>query len=370
MQQEIIQKAIELLEKSEHLTVFIPTDADLDCLAAAETLTAVLCEQNKQINFLSRPRTENMPHPSFFKKIAASAVPPREFIVSLDTTFSPVSQLKYERLENKIEVVFSPKTTPLKKEFVSFKEGRMMSDCILALGIGDLESLQDAERVNPEFFTENPIINFDFSEKNKNYGEANLIDVERCSLAEVLYDFLSIYYERPLPKELATLLLAGLAFKSGGFKESSAGPDAFVVASELLRLGADKDLAFFLAQRPLPLNLAQLLGRASIRTRAQESGNLIWSYLTHEDFEKTGRDSQDVSTTLEHLSQTLAPHQNLALLWQDPLEKTIQTFLTGNPKLMIAIEQKGLGDYQSRHLRLSTKFKSFKEAEEYLISLL
>ena len=149
--------------------------------------------------------------------------------------------------------------------------------------------------------------------------------------------------------------------KTAGFKNTFVNADNLLVASELLRLGADQDVARLIARDVHPLGLAQLAGRVSIRTRLEEDKNLLWSYVTAEDFEKTSRTPADLSYLINHLSGLITPAQNLVLLWQDPANKNIQVVLAGNPSRLAHFEKQGVRD---------KSFSSFKEAEDHLNSLL
>lgn len=370
MPQEDIQKAIELIEKSEHVVMVIPPHADLDCLAATEALSGAIIQNQKNIGFLSGPESSLVPHRNHLKNLSSAVFPPKEFIVTLDTTYAPVSQLRYDRAENKIDVVFSPKQTSLKKEFVTFKDGKIMGDCVVAIGVEDLDALPETDKAHPDFFTSTPIINLDVSVKNKNYGEVNLIDAERSSLSEIVYDFLSVYNSEPVSSETATLLLAGIFHKTGGLKNDYTNADNLLVSSELLRLGADRNTAQTLSKKNYPLSLAQLTGRSLIRSRAEEGEKIVWSYITAEDFEKTSRNPQDLNHVTSHLNAVLSQGQNLALLWQDPADRQVRITLSGDSRLVSIFRQKGWGDFKSIYLELDNNFSSFKEAEDYLNSRL
>ena len=87
-------KAIELIEKSEHIGVLIPKRADADCLASLEVLLRMLETRGKIVGFLESLEPGAPLASDFFPKIAATSVLPKEFIISLDTTTSPVSQLR------------------------------------------------------------------------------------------------------------------------------------------------------------------------------------------------------------------------------------------------------------------------------------
>ena len=197
-----IQKAIDLIEKSEHIALLLPGDPDVDALVSAEVLGRVFETAGKEVGVINTPGHIKQPPHQSLKKLATSSMLPKEFVVSLDTSNHPVSQLRYETEENRINVIFSPRTASLKEPLISFREGRILCDAVFAFGIPDIENVNHADLLGPAFFTETPIVNIDVSEKNKRYGEINLVNPEKASSAEIVYELAVTLKEEPLEQEL------------------------------------------------------------------------------------------------------------------------------------------------------------------------
>lgn len=371
------QKAIDLLEKSEHLAILFSPEQTLDSLAAAEVLTQILTLRHKNVGFLTtvEKREALVKQPHLFKKIIEAQQLLREFIISIDTLSSPVSQLRYEKEEQKIDVILSPQSSPFKKEAISFQKGKLQCDCIILLGIANPELLT-LNSVEPEFFINTPMLNIDFSTENQKYGEVNLLDEKKSSLSEIVYALISIFSPTALDADRATLLLAGIIDETRSFTAPSTNADALLTASELMRLNARNTEAQELCQDNLPLSLAQLCGRASVRSKIEDQTELdkdakvLWSFLTAEDYEKTGRATTDIPTVLENLQKTLPASRVLVLLSQQPEEKTISATLTGDPEILEKIRKQETAEFQSPHLLLANTFSTFREAEEYLAPLI
>jgi len=364
------QKAIDLIEKSEHIALLFPKEPTLDCLASLEVVARLLSEHEKQIGFLMPLTSDKALRSPLFKKITSSIPLPKEFIISLDTSTAPVSQLRYEKLENRIEVIFSPKSISLNPDFVSFKEGRLLCDSAIMLDIPDIDSLGETIDAPPEFFTETPLINIDNNSANKRYGEANLVNPQKSSLAEIVYEFTSVWQPQSLNRESATLLLAGIMDATEIFQGEDTNADNLLVSSELMRLGADLREARELVKEETPLNLLQLSGRASVRSKKDEIHKTLWSFLTAEDFEKTNTSPEDTPQVLAHLEKELPPQETKALLWQDTQEKTIHAILAGDRRTLETIQERQGGEFQSPYLLLSSVFSSFQEAENRISLLL
>lgn len=364
-----IQRAIELLEKSERIGIITAPEPDLDCLASAEVLAQTLETQGKQVGFLIPCEKALIPHPELFPKVVAGTSLPREFIVSLDISSSPISQLRYEKGDGRLDIIISPKASAVRKEHVSFDEGRVQCDCAFVLGMADIEKAV-ITGLDPEFLTETPLINIDISAGNKKYGEVNLVDEQKSSLGEMIYELITNWREAPAAKDAATLLLAGIVSRTHCFRSPQTSADALLAASELKRLGADHALALELAQGGTDLALTQLLGRASVRSKLDQERGILWSFLTPEDFEKTGRSVKDVPAALERLRQEFPPHRLLAFLWQEPVEKGVHTILAGDKGILERVASRAAGEFQSPNFKLSDVFPSFRDAEERVSALL
>lgn len=363
------QKAVELLEKSEHIAILLPSKPTPDSLAAAEVLTQILTSRQKDVGFLTPVKKEGLSRPELFPKIAEAKSLLREFVISIDTSSSPISQLRYEKGEQKVDVILSPKNSSLKKEAVSFKEGGLQCDCAILLGIANPELLT-IDSVEPEFFTDTPILNIDFSSENKKYGEVNLLNTEKSSLSEIVYALASALDPVPLDADKATLLLAGIIDGTRSFSAPSTSADTLLTASELMRLGAKHALAQEICKETLPLSLAQLLGRASVRSKIDEGAKIAWSFITADDYEKTGRSPTDIPAMLNNLQKTLPPSRVLVLLSQQPEDKMVSAILAGGQEVLEAVRGREPAEFQSPHLRLNNTFSTFREAEDYLSPLI
>lgn len=361
-------KAIELIEKSERIGMVLPRDPNIDTLASVEVFWRVLEERGKIVGLLGNEAKKSV-FPNLFKKVAAGSVLPKEFIVSLDTAQSPVGEMRYEKGDGRIDIVFSPKHLPIHPDTVSFREGRVRCDLLVAFGVQDLE--KDAADINtPELFTQTPIINIDRSGKNQNFGEVNLLAPNMSSLAEIVYELTAALTQAPLSSELATLLFGAMVAETDHFKTDATNAETFRIASELLRLGADRGTAKKLFENQQSLPLLQLYGRAAVRSRIEENSGMVWSFVTTEDFEKTGRTERDIPEVLEHIESSFPAHRIAALLWQNPEEKVIRAILAGNRGTLESIASRGEGAFQSPHLVLTATFEDFRAAETGVRALL
>ncbi len=365
-----IQKAIELIEKSEHIGIILAKEASLDSVASSEVLAKILQERGKKIGLLAGPPKEAFPRRDLFLMLHSSARLPKEFVVTVNTSLSPVSQLRYEKSEGRIDIVLSPKSSPMTKESLSFRDGKVLCDCAITIGVADIDSLADLSEVGPEFFTEVPVINIDVSDHNKQFGEVDLVDSAKGSISEIVYELFTALKGGPPENESPTLLLAGILSATNGFRSPTTTADSLLAASEFVRLGAKSKEAFLLLGESRSLGSLQLFGRAAVRSKVDAGQGVLWSFITAEDFEKTGTSRHDITRVLAELDTAFPPHRVAAALWQDPQEKTVRATLSGERSVLKEVQARGGGEFKSPHLELSISYASFREAEDAISALL
>ena len=363
------QKALEILEKSEHVAILLPPDPGIDCAAAAEALARALKENGKNVGFVPVERAQTIPLPEIFTHVLNSPGLIREFVVSLDTSASPVSQLRYEKHDDRIDVIFSPKSGPVRKEALTFRDGNAQCDCIAALGVPDIETSEAAGDIYPRLFSDAPIINIDIAPENRRYGEAQLVSTDKTSLSEIVSEMLQQRNGWAPAGESATILLAGIMATADSFASPFVSAGALHAAGALILSGASYGRARDIARHAHTLPAVQLSSRAAVRSKKDDMG-VLWSFLTAEDFEKTGRGSRDLHFVMRHLSSLMPPHKAHVLLWQDTGEKSVRALLRADAPALETVLARESGSFQSPHLALDARFSNFQDAEERVASLL
>lgn len=362
------QKAIELIEKSTHIGILLPKDAGVDQMVSAEVFSRILEKRGKKVGFLNAV-TGELVKTGTLQNIARGDLLPREFIISLDTSSSPISELRYEKDAERINVILSPLSSSFKEQAISYKEGKILCDAAILLGTGRLEDV-DNKNLAPDFFTTTPIIVIDKKTVDHLPGEINLTNPNKLSLAEISYEFLIALESRPLESGLATLLLAGIIEQTDSFGSRHTNADSLLASSELMRLDADYAEACRIARSEYALGMLQLFGRAAARTRIDNKHGILWSFLTAEDFDKTGRNKEDLTSVITHLNTQFSPRRLAILLSQEEAGSKTQALLSGNEIILEQIAKREQGAFHSPHFSLTASFPTFREAEEYINSII
>lgn len=364
------QKARDVLAGAEQVAILLPASPSLDALAAAEVLARTLAGQNKYVGLPGgKPVGVSLP-PEDFPHLTSPRPLIRERIVAIDTTHTPIGQLRYEKHDGEIEIVLSPKSGAISADAFSFRDGKIQCDALIAIAVPDIEAVPvEALGLTPQFFTETPIINIGNTEGHRDYGEVNLLAPEGAALSEIAAVCIKSIDDKALDADAATVLLAGIIHESRNFT----GPvriGTHLTAAELLEHGAGQARAAALAGADKPFSLLQLIARASVRSKETEGGRILWSFLTAEDFEKTGRTPQDATAVIEALPRFFPPHETSVLLWQSPGTREIRSLIVAPPAVLAALALREPGVLGNPVFALQAVFLNFLEAEERIAALL
>ena len=368
MEQEL-QKAKDLITKSEHIAILLPARPDTDCYTAAEALVRTVVARGKHAAFLPSIAADAAPAGSACVAVLNPTPLIREFIISIATDEVPVAQLRYEKHDDRIDIILSPRSSPIREDSFSFREGKIQCDCVIALAVPDIEAVPALAGIEHAFFTETPIIAIGNTPDQKSYGEINLLSTKGAPLSEIVYMLITEKSAAKPESATATILLAGIMAHTDGFR-ASAEASTHTSAAELLDLGAEHDRAAELAETHQPFALRQLVARAAVRSKQSDDGRVLWSFLTAEDFEKTGRAATDTAHVSFALTREFPRHEISVLLWQDPAMRRVHASLLGERSLLEAIAEREPSAFQSPTLVFTADFESFNAAEERLVSLL
>jgi hypothetical protein len=193
--------------------------------------------------------------------------------------------------------------------------------------------------------------------KDKNWAikkEVIFIIPNEKTISEKIFELMentNPYYnfkETSIPQ----LLFASLILETENFKKNIT-EGVLSLGHTLLSLGADKNKIDELIKKDLPLSYGQLMGRAMARTRINPAFKSYWTFLTKEDFEKTGIEKPDIKFLSQILRETfkLSPKQPLSvLLWQTTTE-------------VLSLVAKNSDINEEKKFKQFGPYKNFSEAE-------
>jgi nanoRNase/pAp phosphatase (c-di-AMP/oligoRNAs hydrolase) len=368
MEQEL-QKAREIIAKSDHIGLLLPAHPDADCYTAAEALVRTMEALGKHTGFLPGRSPDAARVQDACTHMLNPAPLVREFVIGIATAEVPVSQLRYEKHDDRIDIVLSPRSSPIREDSFSFREGKIQCDCIIALGLPDIETLPALDTVDPSFFTETPILVIGNDPDQKSYGEINLVSPPDVPLSETVAALAAGNPGRAPDADTATILLAGIIAHTDGFRAPVQAHTHAAVAS-LLGLGARHDDARAIAAAEESFGMRQLAARAVVRSKETNGGRVLWSFLTSDDFEKTARTGADIAYVARALAQSGPARRISVLLWHDKETGRVRVSAGGDSEVVGMLNEREPGTIHGALLTLTADFASFVEAEERIASLL
>jgi phosphoesterase RecJ-like protein len=124
-------------------------------------------------------------------------------------------------------------------------------------------------------------------------GDIVLIDERYSSTCEIIYLFFEDQ-KVSLPPKVATALLTGILFDTGGFQHASVTPQIMHIASSLMRAGAPlgKISKTLFAQKNFPA--MRLWGRAVDKIKYVEKEGMLVTAVTQEDIKECEANADDI----------------------------------------------------------------------------
>lgn len=370
-----IKQAAQRIRDSKTIAVVLPDAPAIDAIGSAAALVKGLKRLGKIVSVF-RPPLPSLPGLAPWSGLNDESEILREFIISFDLSRSPVRELKYERDQNRLNIVLSPTGSRIRREDVEFRYGGLSYDLAVTIGVPAIEAANASIALAPDLLHEKPVLNIDANPANRGYGEMNLLaenseDSGRPTIPEIVWNLLGALEARPNAPEDATALLSALAASTKNFHPAHAGAEAFLTASELLRAGANGAIARQYSAITEPLKEKQLAGRAMVRSRFDEKSRTLWSVLTKEDFLKTSADASGATKALNHLVELVPNAKRCVLLYQEPGAPAVAGLIF----LADAEDAAGLNLPESqngngRYFASPESYSSFVAAEEGISRLL
>ncbi len=235
-------KAISWIKDAENFLLITHSQPDIDGLASILSLTQALIFLNKK----ALPVVEEIPEEALFLHGSSFLRVPENFknfkpeIVIVADTHSPkrISQKIWEKIN-------------LKTKFIIIDHHVLSKE---------------------EFFSEEEIL---------------IVDSQVPSTTFLIYQLLKLG-NFPITLEIAENLLAGLYFDTGGFRYDNVTKETFLLAYELVNLGARPSWVACQIFENLSLTQIEFLKKILKNLEFLNNGEVAFSYLTFEDFQKEG----------------------------------------------------------------------------------
>jgi len=302
-------------EKAQTILICFAEDATGDSISAALAFKTFLEKQNKKVDIVSDEF--NAPKRlSFLEEINSihgKMKSLKKFVVSIDMKGTEVEELSYDFHNNKLRIFITPEEGFITEKHMETAETSFVYDLIISFGTKDLKSLGDVYHKHKELFSEVALINIDSHVENESYGHINYTDITATASSELLFKILKKYNKNDIDKNIATMLLTGIIAKTRSFQAEKTRPHTLKLASDLMELGADRDLIIKNLYQTRSLSTLKLWGRALEHMKHDKSNNFVWTSITREDFVRTGTNEYDLHDIIDELIQN-SPEAHVVLL--------------------------------------------------------
>ena len=186
-------------------------------------------------------------------------------------------------------------------------------DAIILLDNGDAKRTGFVQELNQARELGIPIVNIDHHPKNDLWKivDINYANEKVSSASELVYNIVvGLSYD--ITPSIATALLTGIFYDTGGFRHSNTSEIVLGIAADLLRRGAKlKKISENIANSK-PVNVFKLWGIALNRLKINQRYGITVSVVSLVDLERCGAAEEDVSGLVNLLSG--APESKAALL--------------------------------------------------------
>jgi phosphoesterase RecJ-like protein len=144
------------------------------------------------------------------------------------------------------------------------------------------------------------ILNLDHHHDNTMFGDVDHVVPGASCTAEIVWDLMHALGVQPT-REIAEALYVGLVTDTGKFMYENTGPQAHIMAADLIDAGVDTHEIYRRLYEGMPYAKLELLGRALAHVQRYDEGRLTMAVLTREDFRLAGADDSFSEGVIDHL---------------------------------------------------------------------
>ncbi|MEK7636578.1 MAG: hypothetical protein AAB362_02730 [Patescibacteria group bacterium] len=276
-------------------------------------------------------------------------------IIAIDREKTPIREIRYENIPNTafVEIIVIPERHPITAKDIAIEEKIIPPDSVITIAAKNISSVGSIWKKYPELFYEKPVIALDSSD-----GSATLAEKTTELIRELSTHQIQDTRQTPYTPAITTALLFSLFAETECLKKQGTSKEAIALGTELVREGAEHARVIESLACAIPLPHIQLLGRACVRSKADNEKSIFWSFITAEDFLKTNTTPAVMPYVIKEMHGLFSMPRVAVFLWQDITTRLIRH--------EIIIE----GKKHNPSLEIHTAYSSFLEAEEGLEKLL
>ncbi len=323
----IHEQFLGAIERSNRPIIILTETADIDDFASAFSIISILSKMGKSAEIATTGGMipKNISFLNQETSVRGDLTQIRKMTIEIDTKSAMVDELSYEEVDGKLSIHLVPKTGVWHQEDLSVKTDAYKYDLVITIGVRDLAQIGSMYTLYPDFFFTTPVVNIDHRSDNEHFGQLNIVDMNAVSCTEVCHDLFERIDGSLFDKEMATVLLTGMIFKTNSFKAQHVSPRTLSVAGSLIEKGGDRDLIVQHLYKTKTVETLRLWGRALARLKADTKHALIWTMLTKKDFVNAGAGTDALNSIVDELIST-SPQSNVVAIFYE-IEDRIDVLL-------------------------------------------
>ncbi len=161
-------------------------------------------------------------------------------------------------------------------------------DTTVVVDSSDIDRIGEADVL---FEGDVPDVTLDHHRTNRGFGRLNYCDPDSAATAMIVLDIARALV--PVDRELAQILLLGIATDTGFFKYPSVGAHVLEAAAQLVQHGASIQRIASAVLENRSLNTLRLLARMFDTITLREEGKVAFGWVSKEALQETGCTDQD-----------------------------------------------------------------------------
>lgn len=174
------------------------------------------------------------------------------------------------------------------------------ADLFISLDCGEKTRLLDEHLA--VFERAKNTINIDHHQSNDNFGTVNIVDVNKISTCEILFDLIEKLC--PLDVDIMGALYAGIVYDSAGFRHSKVSSNTHRIAGIAHDLGVDFNTIYNSILGSHTLTEIAVFSKALENVKYDKENKIIYSYLTQEEIKESGSSTKELGAIVSYLLAT------------------------------------------------------------------
>jgi phosphoesterase RecJ-like protein len=166
------------------------------------------------------------------------------------------------------------------------------------------------------------------------FGDIQIIDSTAASTTQVLYREIKKHNYK-ISKDVANCLMTGLITDTGRFQYSNTDSEVFIIASELMKSGADLTKISENIYGSVSFNAMKLQSEIIKRIKLFANQSLVVSYVLQEDYKKYNIDESELDFLIDSIR--LVKESNIALLLKEQQDKSFKGSLRSRNKIDVQL---------------------------------